>query len=103
VANDIGNGFGQYRRLILKELERLNEAYESLRKTLEDVRRDDLPGMRQEFKDELQEVKADILADVKPNPVVQAAKITGTWQFYAVVLSSATAVIVAIIALLQSN
>lgn len=101
LKDDISNGFGQYRRLILREFERLNEGYESLRNALESVRRDDLPGMRADFKKELQQMKAEILADIKPNPAVQAARITGTWQFWATMVASVSAVIVAVIALLK--
>lgn len=101
MASDISNGFAEYRRLILKELERHDKVQESLRTALESIRRDDLPSMRAEFKRELQKMKAEILVEIKPNPAVQAAKITGTWQFWATLATSISAIIVALIALSQ--
>lgn len=92
-----GDGWKDYRLLVLEMLERHEDDISSIKKD----RYEDREKSRERLLKHCKEMKVEILAELKPSAEVQAAKITGTWQFWASMATSAGAVIVAVIALLK--
>ena len=90
-------GWKDYRLLVLEMLER----HEDVITKCKEERYSDREDSRERLLRHCKEMKAEILAELKPSAEVQAAKITGTWQFWASMATSAGAVIVAVIALLK--
>ncbi len=90
-------GWKDYRLLVLEMLERHEDAIAAVQKD----RYEDREKSRERLLRHCKEMKAEILTELKPSAEVQAAKITGSWQFWASMATSAGAVIVAVIALLK--
>jgi hypothetical protein len=113
------DGWREHRMLVLDLLERHEEALKeaddryhqqreecvgriaSLKEELTKNVRDQIDALNRAHSVLISEAKDEIIVDLKVPTEVQVAKITGGWQFWGLVLTSATSLIVAVIAVLK--
>jgi predicted phage gp36 major capsid-like protein len=97
MTDQLGDGWQEHRLLVLAMLERHEAALEDCKRE----RYEDREKANERLREHLKEMKTEIMDELRPSVEVQAANITGAWQFWAAVATSVGAIVVAVFALLN--
>lgn len=103
-----GDGWQELRLLVVSMLERHDEDIATLQQKRYQDREDTHERIEERFsalaemhRGLIKNAKVEILRDLKPPTEVQVANIRGSWQFWATLVTSLGAIVVALVALLK--